>query len=163
MKSLYEITQEAMELASYLEENDGELNEELESLLVINQNELQAKAINYGYAIKTIEHDVEAIENELKRLQALKKAKTNAIERMKEAISNAMELYSIEKVESPTLNLSFRKSESVEVHNEDIIPLQFMNIKEVRTVNKTKIKEAIKNGENVFGATLQINNNLQIK
>jgi hypothetical protein len=163
MKSLYEITQDALELASYLQENDGEINEEIESLLIINQNELQNKAINYAYAIKTIENDIDYIDNEVKRLQSLKKAKCNAVDRMKDAISNAMELYNIEKVDTPTMTLSFRKSESVEVHNEEIIPVQFLNVKEVRTVNKTKIKEAIKNGENVFGATLQINNNLQIK
>jgi hypothetical protein len=163
MKSIYELTTEAKYIASLLEENEGELNEELESLLVINQNDIQTKAINYAYLIKAFGYDLYYIENEIKRLQELKKAKNNAIDRMKESISNAMNIYGIEKVDSPTLKLSLRKSESVEVMNEEIIPSHFFTVKEVKTVNKTKIKEAIKNGENVFGAILQVNNNLQIK
>jgi uncharacterized coiled-coil DUF342 family protein len=88
MKSLYQISREAQEIASQLEE--GELTPELENALVITQNELQNKAINYGYAIKSVEDDVTAIQEEIKRLQGLKSVKENAIDRMKEAISTAM-------------------------------------------------------------------------
>jgi hypothetical protein len=67
-KSLYNITKEALELASALEE--GELTPELETALAINQNELQEKAINYGYAIKSLEEDVTTITEEIRRLTA---------------------------------------------------------------------------------------------
>lgn len=53
MKSLFNITAEARELASALIE--GELSSEIELALVINQTELQEKAINYGFVIKGIE------------------------------------------------------------------------------------------------------------
>jgi hypothetical protein len=48
MKSMYEISREAMDIVSALEENEGELNPDIESALRINQNELQDKAINYS-------------------------------------------------------------------------------------------------------------------
>jgi len=161
MKSLFNITAEALELASALEE--GELTPELETALAINQNELQEKAINYGYVVKSLEGDISAIDEEIKRLQALKKAKNNAIDRMKESVSNAMQLYGMEKLTSPTLSLSLRKSESVDVDLTEALPNDFKITKVTVTPDKIAIKQALKQGENITGATLKINYNLQIK
>jgi hypothetical protein len=160
-KSLYNITTEALELVSALEE--GELTLELERALIINQNELQEKAINYGYAIKSMEDDVTVIAEEIKRLQAIKTAKNNAVDRMKESISNAMRLYGIEKISSPTLNLSFRKSETVEVDLVEALSDDFKIVKTTVTADKIAIKKAIKEGQHVTGAFIKENFNLQIK
>jgi hypothetical protein len=161
-KSLYHISTEAKELVSALEENEGELNPAIESVLRINQNELQEKAINYAYAIKTVSNDVDAISEEIKRLQALKKAKDNTIQRLKDTVVNALQIYGIEKVETPTLKLSIRRSEAVEVDDNfdnDI----YVFVKVTYTPDKTKLKEAIKRGESIQGVTLKENYNLQIK
>jgi hypothetical protein len=161
MKSLFNITAEALNLASALE--DGEITPELENRLIINQTELQEKAINYAYVIRTVEIDVSAIDEEIKRLQAIKKAKTNVIDRMKESVVTAMGIYGIEKVSTPTLNLSLRKSESIEIVNESQIPDGFKTQKITVAPDKTRIKQAIKDGDEVQGAVLNINYNLQIK
>lgn len=163
MKSLYEITADAKQIMAMLEENEGELTPELEQALIINQGEVQIKSQNYALAIKIVENDINYIEEEIARLQALKKAKTNTVQRMRESVSNAMEMYGIDKIETPTLKMFFRKSESVTIINEDIIPDTFITVKTVRTPNKTKIKEAIKEGQSVYGAVLDVNYNLQIK
>lgn len=160
-KSLYNITSEALELVSALEE--GELTPELETALIINQNELQEKAINYGYAIKSMEDDVTVIAEEIKRLQSIKTAKNNAVDRMKYAIETAMNLYGIQKVSSPTLNLSFRKSETVEVDFIDFLPDNLKIIKTTVTADKIAIKKAIKEGQHITGAFIKENFNLQIK
>jgi hypothetical protein len=161
-KSLFIISAEAQQIASALEET-GELNPAIEALMVFNQNELQDKAINYGYAIKTIESDVNAIDEEIKRLQALKRAKTNAIDRMKESVVNAMNIYGFEKITSPTLNLSLRRSESVDIINNDQLPDEYRTVKTVINPDKIRIKEAIKSGKTVEGAVLVENYSLQIK
>jgi len=161
-KSLFIISAEAQQIASALEET-GELNPAIEALMVFNQNELQDKAINYGYAIKTIESDVNAIDEEIKRLQALKRAKTTAIDRMKESVVNAMNIYGFEKITSPTLNLSLRRSESVDIINNDQLPDEYRTVKTVINPDKIRIKEAIKSGKTVEGAVLVENYSLQIK
>jgi sugar-specific transcriptional regulator TrmB len=161
LKSLYQISREAQEIASQLEE--GELTPELENALVITQNELQNKAINYGFAIKSVEDDVTAIQEEIKRLQGLKSVKEHAIDRMKEAISTAMITFGIEKVSSPTLSLSFRKSEAIEIDSMEQLPSIYVTEKVTVSADKTRIKQAIKAGANITGARLVINQNLQIK
>jgi hypothetical protein len=161
MKSLFTISNEAIELASFLEE--GELSPEMELALVINQNELQEKSINYGYVIRTFDHDITAIDTEIKRLQALKTAKNNAIDRMKESVLQAMNIYGIEKIESPTLKLSIRSSKSVDIGLEEMIPSEFKKERTTISIDKVAIKKAIDSGESVPGATIKENQNLQIK
>jgi seryl-tRNA synthetase len=159
--NLYEISREAMELASLLETE--ELTPELEQALIINQDQLQAKANNYAKVIVNIQSDADAIDGEIKRLKAMKESKERAITRLKEAVKNAMLVSSIEKIESPLFKLSIRKSEAVEVDMLEGLPSEFVNIKNVVTPDKIAIKEAIKRGEFVLGARLVDNFNLQIK
>lgn len=159
--NLYKLTQEASYLASLLEE--GELTTELEQALVINQNELQEKAINYVKVIKNLEADSDAIDAEIKRLKAMKEAKDNAIDRMKEAVRNAMLVSGIDKIESSLFKLSLRRSEAVEVVNIDQLPEMLTTVKKTVSADKVKIKEAIKSGLTVEGAVLTENFSLQIK
>jgi hypothetical protein len=148
MNSLFNITARAKQLALALEE--GELTQDLENELVINQNELQIKAENYGYVIKSLEGDVTIIDEEIKRLRGLKEAKTNAIERMKEAVVNAFQVYGITEVKSPTLKLSLRRSESVEVINQDQLPECFVKAK---TNAIERMKGAVENAFQIYGIT----------
>jgi len=161
MKSIYVISEEARNLASSLEE--GEFTPEMELALFINQNEIQEKAINYGYVLKTFEGEVSLISEEIKRLTAIKKVKESAIDRMKDAVLSAMQIYSIEKVSSPTLNISVRRTESIEVPLLELLDNRFLNEKIVKSADKIGIKKAIKDGEMIEGAFIQENYNLQIK
>jgi hypothetical protein len=160
--NIYQITTKAKELAFALELD--ELTPELENELVINQEELQHKAINYGYVIKSFESEIDAIDEEIKRLAALKKAKSNVIDKMKEAVLYAMNIYGIEKVASPTLSLSIRNNpESVEIINEAQIPAEYLKEKTTVSIDKVAIKKSIQAGETVQGAILTRSNSLQIK
>jgi hypothetical protein len=82
---------------------------------------------------------------------------------MKDSVKNAMQLYGIEKLTSPTLTLSLRKSESVEVDLVEGLSNDFKIVKTTVTADKVAIKQAIKQGENITGARLVEKLNLQIK
>ena len=159
--NLYNITKEMRLLTLELEE--GELTPELEQSLIITQEQLQEKAIQYAYAIRNVEIDSQAIDNEIKRLKAMKEAKDGAIDRMKEAVRNAMLVSGIDKIESSLFKLSLRRSESVEVVNIDQLPEVLTTVKKTVSADKVKIKEAIKSGLTVEGAVLTENFSLQIK
>jgi hypothetical protein len=159
--NLFNIKQEYINLVNNIIDNNGELSPELSQALAINETELKEKAINYGYVIRSFEYENDIIDAEIKRLKSLKEQKEKAIQKLKDAVSDAMNLYSIEKVESPALKLSFRKSESVEISEN--LDQRFMIEKITLQPDKVAIKEAIKKGEQVEGAVLVINQNLQIK
>ena len=159
--NLYEITQEALYLSTLLETE--ELTPELEEALIINQDQLQAKAVNYAKVIANYQAESDAIDQEIKRLKAMKDNREKKIEWLKESVKKAMLVSGIEKVESPLFKLSVRRSEAVEVDLVEALPNAFQNVKNVVTADKVAIKEAIKRGENITGARLVEKFNLQIK
>lgn len=159
--NLFNIQQQYLSIANQLSE--GEVTPELEQELIINEAQLQEKAVNYGYVIKQLGHEVNAVNEEIKRLTDIKKRNEKTIERMETAISNAMQLYGIEKVDSSFLKLSFRKSESVEIVNEAQLAPEYITTKTTTAPNKNAIKDAIKQGVEVEGAVIVTNFNLQIK
>lgn len=159
--NLYELTAEAKMIASLLETE--ELTPELEGMLVINQNELTQKSIDYVKVIRNKEADSNAIEAEIKRLKAMKDANDRVIDRMKLAVKDAMMTSGIDKIESSLFKLSLRRSEAVEVVNIDQLPESLVTVKKTVSADKLKIKEAIKNGVPVEGAVLVENFSLQIK
>lgn len=161
--SLFNIEQEYLSLAQTLTENGGELTPELEEALMINQANLETKSTNYGLVIKQMEYECDILDSELKRLQGLKKSRENAIDRLKHNISEAMKLYGYDKIETPVLKLSFRKSETVEIDNEMQVPDDYKVTKVSVTADKKLIKEAIKEGLEIPGAHIEVHQNLQIK
>ena len=161
--NIYQIQNEFQLIIAEVINNDGEITPELETALTINKEQLQSKAIDYSCVIKQLDSDCEQIDAELKRLQQLKKVRTNLAERLKDTISNAMNLYEVEKIETPLIKLSFRNSESVEITNESQLDACFIVTKTVSTPDKKAIKDAIKSGVFVEGATISYNKNLQIK
>ena len=163
MSSLYRIQNEYMQLADMLIDNGGELTEEVELALSINKEELTVKASNFALLSKELDSRSAVIDSEIERLSKLKKSYSIASDRIKTQIKSAMELFGVEKVESELIRLSFRKSESVEIEDEALIPELYKEKVESWKISKTDIKEVLKSGQPVLGAILKQNKNLQIK
>jgi hypothetical protein len=159
--SLYQIEAEYQQLAAQL--MDDELTPELETALSINKENLQNKAVNYGFVLKQFDAEVDIINAEIERLKTLKERRTKGIDKLKQTLSLAMQLYGIEKIETPIMKISFRQSESVEVDNVALLNQKFVIQKVTVSPDKAAIKKAIQAGEEVTGAFIQINQNLQIK
>lgn len=163
MKNIYEIQQDYLSILQKLDETEGEVTEEIDELLKINQEELQVKAINYAKYVKNIEDNSSAIKGEITRLQELKKKNDSKVERLKGIISSAMKLYDTDKISNETMSLSVTKSTAVIINDNNALGQEYIRRKTTLEPDKKLIKEALKNGEEVKGAELVINHNLQIK
>jgi hypothetical protein len=161
--SLYQIEQTYLTLVETLEENGGETNPEMDIEIAINRQDMQTKGVSYGFVILQKESEVDIIDIQIKRLQALKKAKVNTIDRLKNNLSQAMQMFDVTELKTPLLKINFRKSESVEIEDIALLDSNFIKVVTTKTADKVAIKDAIKSGENVQGAILQTNYNLQIK
>jgi len=159
--SLYKIEAEYIQLAEQL--MDGELTPEIESALEINKETLQNKAVNYGFVCKQLKSDVDVIDAEIDRLSALKKQRNKTIDKLKQTLSDAMQLYGLEKIETPIIKICFRESQSVEIDNVALLDQKFMIEKVTVSPDKNAIKKAIQAGEEVIGAVIKANQNIQIK
>lgn len=147
-----------------LEENEGELTPELEKMLEVNQYNLEHKAEQYRNAILMNKANIEQAKEEKKRLDAFIKSKERANEAMSTRLRDAMLMFDTPKIEidgGVGGVLSFRKSEQVVIEDEEKVPEEFRKV--TWTLDKTAIKQAIKDGEDIDGATLQTNMNLQVK
>lgn len=161
--NLFTIQQEYAEITNELIESGGELTPFLEEALAINKANLETKATNYGFVIKSLDYECDIIDSEIARLQGLKKARIKVSDRLKDTLTKAMELYEVSEIKCPTLKISFRKSETVEVENIALLDGKFLVEKTTVTPDKVGIKKAIQSGEVVEGAVIVEHNNIQIK
>ncbi|CAB4183604.1 Siphovirus Gp157 [uncultured Caudovirales phage] len=161
MKTLYEISETQLAILGDIELNDGEITTEIQQRIDLLAENFEQKAIAYAYVIKQYEGEETLIEAEIKRLQELKKKSAKVSDYLKERISAAMIEFNLTEIKTPTLKLSFRKSEAVEVVDESLLAQKYFSY--TPKVDKTEIKNAIKAGEEVTGARIISNLNLQIK
>lgn len=162
-KSIYNISQELENIFNSIENNDGTIDEQTELSLVLTQKELENKGIQYGFKCLSIKNENAEIDAEIERLNKIKAKNINLENRLKETLKNAMIHFGIDEIKIPTLKINFRKSNSIRIDDENLIDEKFKVEKITKTISKTLIKEAIDNGENVFGACKVEIKSLQIK
>ena len=161
--ALYQIEQEYLNIVQSIIDAGGEITEEQETALSISKEQLQNKGVCYGFIVKELEGNIDLIDLEIKRLNALKKPLVNSIDRLKNNLSQAMQMFDVTELKTPLLKINFRKSESVEVTDIDLLDADFVKTTITKAADKIAIKEAIKADIPVRGAVLLTNYNLQIK
>lgn len=165
---LYEIAEQYRNFIEEVENGnipDEAIADTLESITAM----LEDKADNIACIIKNMNAEAEAIKAEETRLAERRKAKEKQVDRLKEYLSDTLLKSGYTKLETARNKITFRKSESVAIANEaEFIKWavegndQYLTFKEP-TINKTAIKDALKNGVEVIGAQIESKQNLQIK
>lgn len=167
MQTLWQLTQEEASFIALMEENGGEVNDEIIEELAIRRENFQYKAEAYAKFILKLESEADQAAAEIKRIKELKKAKENTVARLRESLLAALMVFTeedakgIRRYETPLAKLSTRKSQSVEILDESILPDSFWVIK--KEVSKSTISQSIKDGLQVPGAQLKENIGLSIR
>lgn len=157
-RTLYEIRQD---FENCIDLETGEIDEQKWSEL---EGEWTEKVENVALYVKNQRMLVAGMTEEKKNLEDRIKSVQNQIDGLNQFLYRAIvEMGGADKFETPKAKVTFRKSESVDIVNEDMIPARFMDFKTVRKPLKKEIKEAIKNGEEVDGATISVKYNTQVK
>jgi hypothetical protein len=137
------------------------VSEEILAQLDIKESELTKKALDYAMVIKQNEYEADIIDLEIKRLTAMKKARNNTGDRLRKVIAEAMDKFGHPTVKTPTISLSIRKTESVEIIDENALPKEAGVWK--FAPDKKKIKEMIEAKQEVLGAEIVTKTSLTIK
>jgi outer membrane murein-binding lipoprotein Lpp len=157
--TIYEIDQS---IASLVDPETGEISD-FDAFAGL-QMEREAKVESMALWVKNLSAEADAIKAERDNLYEREKAARNKADRLKKYLA---EILCGEKFTSPRVAVTFRKSETVEI-DEDFIEWArekagyLLKYKDPE-VNKTAIKEAIKNGTAIEFARIVQNNNIQIK
>lgn len=157
MAKLYDIDQAIENFEFQIDEETGEIlnYDELDALKI----EREAKIEGVGLWVKNLEAEKEAVKAEKDNFAQREKVLGNKIERLKGWLSYALQG---EKFSTPRLMVSYRKSESVNITNEMAIDDKYCDISVVRKPDKTALKKALKDGEEIVGAELVTKSNIQI-
>jgi len=167
MASLWQLTQDELSFISLMEENGGEVTDEIMEDLAIRRENFSAKAEAYSKFILKLDSEADQAAAEIKRIQAIKKAKENTAQRLRDTLLAALMVFTdedakgIRRYETPLAKLSTRRSQSVEVLDDTVIPDEFWVVK--KEVSKSTISQAIKDGAEVPGAQLKENISLSIR
>lgn len=144
-QNLYEISSNLYQLFEFLEAAETEEEREaVEEGLEIAEADLNEKAINYSKFIRSEEASCEAIDNEIKRLKKLKESKQRRIKLLTERLKEALLRIGKEKLDLGIFALSLRKSQALEITDEQLIPKQFIKTKIVPQIDKKAITDSIK-------------------
>ena len=91
--NIYEISQTLRDIFYELEENGGELTEELEKSLTITQADFKQKVRDYANVIKQVDLDITGIDQEVKRLKAYKESKAKVKERLSAILAKYIDMF----------------------------------------------------------------------
>lgn len=153
MTKLYELTGNMKELET-LDLDSETMNDTLEAI----QSEFNDKAIAILSFTENMNSDIDAISNEIKRLQGRKSVLENRKKRLREYLLYNMEKSGINKIECPYFTASLRKGvEVVEVVDVESIPDEYIEMQVTEKVDKTAIKRDLKAGIEINGASLKRN------
>lgn len=165
MATIYELKSGYIELMMMAE--DGEVDEQaLHDTMEALEGEIEDKADGCAMIMKELDAKAEIIDKEIKRLQERKKSLENRSDWIKKSLQELMILSGKTKFKTTLFTFSIAKNPAaVRLDTEDlaIIPERFLKYADP-TIDKTAMKEAIKNGEDLSGiAHLEQTESLRIK
>ena len=156
--NLYELSQ------NYLAVQDMELDEEtLRDTLDSIEDAFEDKAENIAKLYRTVEAEEKAFEAEEKRFYAMKKTAANKKQFLKQYLEDNMRLIGKTKFKAGVFNFSIQNNPtSVEIYDETLIPEKYL-VEQPAKIDKAGIKELLKKGEEVPGATLKTSQSLRVR
>jgi arginine utilization protein RocB len=163
MQPLYKMSQDFQSVMQFLEEHDEILPEQLAALIGLETN-IQDKSINIGALILNLESEDQAINEAQQKLSHRQRRTRNRIETLREYLKANLERCDISEIRSPLFDIKIKKNPcSVLIENASLLPHNFIKIEKIEKIDKEEIKKALKDGQEVAGATLKSTTRLEIK
>lgn len=156
--TLFDIDKAIFDFEFEIDEETGEIlnAEALDEL----QMERDAKIEGVGLWIKNLEAEAAAVKAEKDNMADRQKRLEKKAESLKRYLAYALDG---QKFSTPKIALSWRRSESVVITDEALLPENCLNVTIVKKPDKKVIKDALKAGKEIMGAELVEKQNLQIK
>lgn len=156
---LYQLTDNYLRVQELLEENKTEAVEDTLDALTDGFHD---KAENIVKIIKSLAADAEMAGKEAKRLLKRKQALENNVQKLKNYLQTEMKRMEIRKINSTLFTIQIQKNPaSVEIVDEALLKPFFL-LQEPK-IDKKRIAEILKSGEEVEGARLVESESIRIR
>lgn len=144
MSNLYELTWKYKEIQNHLLNDDDYPVE-----LIAADEEINSKIENYGFVIRNMESDSDALDAEIKRLMDRKKTTDKAIDRMKDMVMQAMKATDKTKITTPHFKFTVaRAGGKTPVKITGDVPHEWCKVK--YEPDKDKIRTAMEEDGEIF-------------
>ena len=156
--TLFDIDKAILDFEFEIDEETGEIlnAEELDKLQMAREDKIEG----VGLWIKNLEAEAAAVKAEKDNMADRQKRLEKKAESLKRYLAYALDG---QKFSTPKIALSWRRSESVVITDEALLPENCLNVTIVKKPDKKVIKDALKAGKEIMGAELVEKQNLQIK
>lgn len=159
---LYEIAERFRAWFEEIEALDGEVTDLHAVELSELEGDLREKVEACAVFMRSQDAQAAAIGEEIKRLQARKRACEAAEERVRQALIATMVATGQTKVKTALFSVSVRDSQGeVVVSDEALVPDEYFRVK--RELSRSAMREALKGGAEIPGAELRINKTVVVK
>lgn len=156
--TLFEIDDAILNFEFEVDEETGEIlnAQDLDDLKMAREDKIEG----VGLWIKNLEAEAAAVKAEKDNMADRQRRLEKKAESLKGYLAYALQG---EKFSTPKIALSWRRSESVVITDEHLLPENCLNVTIVKKPDKKVIKDALKAGKDIMGAELIEKQNLQIK
>lgn len=162
---LNDLTNEYKRASEHLEAlflNEEITKDEVQDSLSSLNMEIEGKVLSIVDYITNLEKDSLALKERVKSLQDRKSVIDRRIEHLREYVKSAMTACEKGKIEGLDYVVSIAKSPpSLVIEDEDKIPLSYIEFEKI--IDKERLKNDLKQGVSVEGATLTQGTSLRIK
>jgi hypothetical protein len=161
---LYKITNEYENVFSQVDEN-GEITPDMMDTLDALTVDFENKAVGVATYIKNLEAEEAAITQAMEDMKTRKTRLSKQVGSLSDYLQFHMQRLSIKEIKScPYFKIRIKQCPaSVDVINEDFIPAEYWKEKVVTSLDKIMLKEALNEGIEVPGASIQRRLKLEIK
>lgn len=163
--ALYEIVAAYKQDVAMLEELDIDDQTFIDTLEGM-QGDLQAKATSVGAFIRNLEASASAIKEAEATMSNRRKALENKAKRINAYLLGCMQAAGMTRIESPYFVLAIKSNPpAVQIDDERQIPADYWKDQPMppKTIDKTLIKQSIRDGFNVPGASLVQSVRLEVR
>lgn len=160
MSTLYELTGEYLALMDLAEDADPDvLRDTLEGI----EGEIEDKADNYAKVVRSLEGEVNALEEEIARLQSKRKVLVSNIQSIKSNLERCMIATDKKKIKTLLFSFNIQKNPpTVNIKDSSKIPEEFWKQKEPE-LDKAALKIFLKEHGNTEYAELVQGESLRIR
>lgn len=172
MATLNELLQNKEQIEDMLIESGGELTPEIEDLMQVNEENIANKIDSYHSLMVAMDYGTAEIDKEIKRLQALKTTKQNAVKSLKNRLFWLMKQAGLQSINGTLCKAYIRANAPSVVVDEKILSSwdnyvsESINVpywvKVTVSIDKTALKDALKT-EEIDGVSLERTESVIIK
>lgn len=156
---LYELTSSYQQVLEIAEQLDAET---LKDTLDAIEDAIETKVENTAFVIKSLEGNINLIDDEIKRLQAMKQTQQNNVRSLKEYIQDAMEQVGINRIQGKLIKIAIQNNPPSVRLAEDFNDDRYL-IELAPKIDKRAILDDLKQGKEIQGAKIVQGKSLRIR